>query len=159
VNESQREPRDEQSDGFDEAEGFEIPVQDAERELPTASADGPDWTRTRQVRDDPESLGAEARKLWDAVYSQFLQPLVRSYPEAAGHLTTAGEELASAVRSLIRGNEQMWAGAGPRDAEPAETADVVEVLQDEDAPAPGDGAGAAGAVADDGPGQDQEAES
>jgi hypothetical protein len=128
VNDAQPEPRD---DEFDEAEAFEIPVQDAERGLPATAPDGTDWTRTQSVRDDPESLGAEARKLWDAVYSQFLQPLVRNYPEAAEHLTSAGDELASAVRSLIRGSEQLWAGAGPRTADPSEATDVVEVLQDE----------------------------
>lgn len=128
MNDAQPEPRD---DGFDEAEGFEIPVQDAERGLPATPQDGTDWTRTQSVRDDPESLGAEARKLWDAVYSQFLQPLVRNYPEAAEHLTSAGDELASAVRSLIRGSEQLWAGTGTRSADPSEATDVVEVLQDE----------------------------
>jgi hypothetical protein len=122
---------EERGEEFDEAEGFEIPVQDAERDLPAAPDDGTDWTRTQSVRDDPESLGAEARKLWDAVYSQFLQPVARNYPEAAGHLTNAGEELVSAVRSLIRGSEQLWAGSGPRTADPSEAADVVEVLQDE----------------------------
>jgi hypothetical protein len=131
VNDAQPEPRDEQFDEFDEAEGFEIPVQDAERGLPATPQDGTDWTRTQSVRDDPESLGAEARKLWDAVYSQFLQPLVRNYPEAAEHLTSAGDELASAVRSLIRGSEQLWAGTGARTADPSEATDVVEVLQDE----------------------------
>jgi len=131
VNDAQREPRDEQFDEFDEAEGFEIPVQDAERGLPATPQDGTDWTRTQSVRDDPESLGAEARKLWDAVYSQFLQPLVRNYPEAAEHLTSAGDELASAVRSLIRGSEQLWAGTGTRTADPSDATDVVEVLQDE----------------------------
>jgi hypothetical protein len=134
VNEPQREPRDE-SAGSDEAEGFEIPVQDAESGLPAAPDDGPDWTRTEPVRDDPESLGAEARKLWDAVYSQFLQPLVHNYPEAAGHLTNAGEELASAVRSLIRGSEQLWAGNSTRNADPSAGTDVVEVLQDDEEPA------------------------
>jgi hypothetical protein len=142
VNDAQREPRDEQSDEFDEAEGFEIPVHDAESGLPASPVDEPDWTRTESVRDDPESLGAEARKLWDAVYSQFLQPLVHNYPEAAGHLTSAGDELASAVRSLIRGSEQLWAGNSERNADPSAGTDVVvEVLQDE-APAeteePGD---------------------
>ena len=132
MNDAQREPRDEQSDEFDEAEGFEIPVHDAESGLPVAPHDGPDWTRTESVRDDPESLGAEARKLWEAVYSQFLQPLAQNYPEAAGHLTSAGEELASAVRSLIRGSEQLWAGNGTRHADPSAATDVVvEVLQDE----------------------------
>jgi hypothetical protein len=147
VNDAQREPRDEQFDEFDEAEGFEIPVQHADRDLPATAEDGTDWTRTQSVRDDPESLGAEARKLWDAVYSQFLQPLARNYPEAAGHLTTAGDELASAVRSLIRGSEQLWAGTGTRNADPSETADVVEVLQDE-APVNSEELG------DDGPEQD-----
>jgi hypothetical protein len=130
VNEAEREPRDED---LDEAEEFEIPVHDAEPGLPAASDDGPDWTRTEPVRDDPESLGAEARKLWDAVYSQFLQPLVHNYPEAAGHLASAGEEVASAVRSLIRGSEQLWAGDAAREADPSAATDVVEVLQvDED---------------------------
>lgn len=147
MNEAQRAPHGDGFDEVDEAEGFEIPVQDAERDLPVAPHDEPDWTRTQSVRDDPESLGAEARKLWDAVYSQFVQPLVRNYPEAAGHLTSAGDELASAVRSLIRGSEQLWAGTGPRTADPSEAADVVEVLQDE-APTTSD------EVGDDGPERD-----
>jgi hypothetical protein len=75
-------------------------------------------------------LGDEARKLWDAVLTQFVEPVVRSYPEAANHLSNAGAELASAVRSLIRGSEQLWAGSGPKAAEPS-TTDVVEVLEDE----------------------------
>jgi Family of unknown function (DUF5304) len=128
VNEAQDEPRDEE---------FDIPVRDAGGEpvdelsrVPERSEDGPDWTRTESVRDDPESLGDEARKLWDAVLTQFVEPVVRSYPEAANHLSNAGAELASAVRSLIRGSEQLWAGSGPKAAEPS-TTDVVEVLEDE----------------------------
>lgn len=135
MNEAQREPRDEQPEQSDEAEGFEIPVHDAEAGLPAPSDAGPDWTRNESVRDDPESLGAEARKLWDAVYSQFLQPLVHNYPEAAGHLTSAGEELASAVRSLIRGSEQLWAANSTREADTSAATDVVEVLLDDEAPA------------------------
>jgi len=118
-----------------EEEEFDIPVRDAERAaapaVPETPDDGTDWTRARAVRDDPESLGEEARKLWDAVRSQFVEPLVRNYPEAAGHLSSAGAELASAVRSLIRGSEQLWAGSGPRDADASAAADVVEVLDDE----------------------------
>jgi Family of unknown function (DUF5304) len=128
VNEAQDEPRDEE---------FDIPVRDAGGEpvgeqsrVPETSEDWPDWTRTESVRDDPESLGDEARKLWDAVLTQFVEPVVRSYPEAANHLSNAGAELASAVRSLIRGSEQLWAGSGPKAAEPS-TTDVVEVLEDE----------------------------
>jgi hypothetical protein len=117
-------------------EEFDIPVRDADEPgasvLPAASDDALDWTRTQSVRDDPESLGDEARKLWDAVRSQFVEPLLRNYPEAAGHLSSAGTELASAVRSLIRGSEQLWAGPGPRDPDPSAATDVVvEVLEDE----------------------------
>ena len=132
MNDAQREPREEQFDGFDELDGFDIPVHDAAPELPAAPQDGPDWTRAQSVRDDPESLGAEARKLWGAVYSQFLEPLVQNYPDAAGHLSKAGEELASAARSLIRGSEQLWAGSGPSSADPSTATDVVEVLEDEE---------------------------
>jgi Family of unknown function (DUF5304) len=128
VNEAQDEPRDEE---------FDIPVRDAGGEpaaepsrVPATAEDGSDWTRTESVRDDPESLGDEARKLWDAVLTQFVEPVARSYPEAANHLSNAGAELASAVRSLIRGSEQLWAGSGPKAAEPS-TTDVVEVLEDE----------------------------
>jgi Family of unknown function (DUF5304) len=135
VNEAQDEPRDEP---FDEVGEFDIPVRDAGGERAAGQADVPakpdeaaDWTRTESVRDDPESLGDEARKLWDAVLTQFVEPVVRSYPEAATHLSNAGAELASAVRSLIRGSEQLWAGSGPtKTAEPS-TTDVVEVLEDE----------------------------
>jgi len=116
-------------------EAFDIPVRDADEPgtsvLPAAPDDALDWTRTQSVRDDPESLGDEARKLWDAVRSQFVEPLLRNYPEAAGHLSSAGTELASAVRSLIRGSEQLWAGPGPRDTDPSAATDVVEVLEDE----------------------------
>ena len=134
MNEAQDEPRDE---AFDEVDEFDIPVRDAggdraagHANVPAAPDDVPDWTRTESVRDDPESLGDEARKLWDAVLTQFVEPVVRSYPEAATHLSNAGAELASAVRSLIRGSEQLWAGSGPKTAEPS-TTDVVEVLEDE----------------------------
>ena len=118
-----------------EEEEFDIPVRDAGEAavpaVPETPDEGLDWTRAQSVRDDPESLGVEARKLWDAVRSQFVEPLLRSYPEAAGHLSSAGGELASAVRSLIRGSEQLWAGSGPADADPSGAADVVEVLEDE----------------------------
>jgi hypothetical protein len=121
----------------EEAE-FDIPVREAP-DAAAAAADLPqddlDWTRTESVRDDPESLGEEARKLWDALRSQFVEPILRNYPEAAGHLSSAGVELASAVRSLIRGSEQAWAGAAGWNAEPSGAPDVVEVLEDE---TPGD---------------------
>ncbi|MBR7832179.1 DUF5304 family protein [Actinospica durhamensis] len=120
---------------------FDIPVTDSLTPAPTGRArnssapehpgDATDWTRAHAVRDDPESLGDEARKLWDAVRTQFVEPLLRNYPEAAGHLSSAGGELASAVRSLIRGSEQVWAGPGARAEDPAQAADVVDVLDDE----------------------------
>ena len=123
-------------DDEEEFEGFDIPVQDAGGgavpAVPDVPEDDLDWTRTESVRDDPESLGDEARKLWDALRSQFVEPVLRSYPEAAGHLTNAGAELASAVRSLIRGSEQLWAGGtDPGNADPSGAPDVVEVLEDE----------------------------
>jgi len=124
-----------------EDEEFDIPVTDSPPAAaaprsgasgaPEGLTDAPDWTRAKSVRDDPESLGDEARKLWDAVRTQFVEPLLRNYPEAAGHLSSAGGELASAVRSLIRGSEQVWAGPGARAEDPAQAADVVEVLDDE----------------------------
>jgi hypothetical protein len=118
-----------------EDEEFDIPVREAgdgaAPKVPEAADDALDWTRPQSVRDDPESLGEEARKLWDAVRSQFVEPLLRNYPEAAGHLSSAGGELASAVRSLIRGSEQLWAGSVPRDSDPSAATDVVEVLEDE----------------------------
>ena len=79
---------------------------------PAPVAPGADWTRTEPVRDDPGTLGEEARKLWDSVREQFVDPLVRNYPEAAGHLTTAGTELAAALRALVRGAEQRWTNGG-----------------------------------------------
>jgi hypothetical protein len=122
-------------------EEFDIPVTDSRPPVPAerppapgASEEpgyAPDWTRAQSVRDDPESLGDEARKLWNAVRTQFVEPLLRNYPEAAGHLSNAGGELVSAVRSLIRGSEQVWAGPGARAEDPAQAADVVEVLDDE----------------------------
>jgi hypothetical protein len=78
----------------------------------TPALPGADWTRTEPVRDDPGTLGEEARKLWDSVREQFVDPLVRNYPEAAGHLTTAGSELAAALRALVRGAEQRWTNGG-----------------------------------------------
>lgn len=136
-------------------EEFDIPVRDAggesapaqreEAGAPEAAGEPVDWTWTKSVRDDPESLGAEARKLWDAVRSQFVEPLMHNYPEAAGHLSKAGTELASAVRSLIRGSEQLWAGSGQPGGSGAEEADVVEVVEDEapKAEGPEDGQGPA----------------
>lgn len=146
MNEAQDEPRDEPFDEpFDQVGEFDIPVRDAAGEraaeqprVPARPDEPTDWTRTESVRDDPESLGDEARKLWDAVLTQFVEPVARSYPEAASHLSNAGSELASAVRALIRGSEQLWAGSGPKTAEPSTTTDVVEVLEDE-APEDGDG--------------------
>ena len=138
MNEAQDEPRDEAFDApFDEVGEFDIPVRDAGGDraaepprVPARPDQDADWTRTESVRDDPESLGDEARKLWDAVLTQFVEPVARSYPDAANHLSNAGAELASAVRALIRGSEQLWAAPGPKTAEPS-TTDVVEVLEDE----------------------------
>jgi hypothetical protein len=142
VNDAQDEPRDEP---FDEVDEFDIPVTEAGAEQPVLAPrapvgpqDGTDWTRTHSVRDDPESLGDEARKLWDAVRTQFVEPIMRNYPDAAEHISSAGVELASAVRSLIRGSEQLWAGSGSRTADPSAAADVVEV-QEDDAPEDDDG--------------------
>jgi hypothetical protein len=106
----------EQSDAANrpEDDGEEIPVVEmtpAERHPAPTSAQA-DWTRTEPVRDDPGTLGEEARRLWDSVREQFVDPLVRNYPEAAGHLTTAGTELAAALRALVRGAEQRWTNGG-----------------------------------------------
>jgi len=98
--------------------GEEIPVVELSPSAPPAkrppapTAPGADWTRTEPVRDDPGTLGEEARKLWDSVREQFVDPLVRNYPEAAGHLTTAGTELAAALRALVRGAERRWTNGG-----------------------------------------------
>jgi hypothetical protein len=100
-------------------DGEEIPVVEVTPSsvAPAARPPAPvapeaDWTRTEPVRDDPGTLGEEARKLWDSVREQFVDPLVRNYPEAAGHLTTAGTELAAALRALVRGAEQRWTNGG-----------------------------------------------
>lgn len=103
-------------DEHGEADGDEIPVVEhpdtsVSRAPATTGADS-DWTRTEPVRDDPGTLGEEARRLWDSVREQFVDPLVRNYPEAAGHLTTAGSELAAALRALVRGAEQRWTNGG-----------------------------------------------
>jgi hypothetical protein len=103
-------PEDPEGDG-------EIPVveiDDQPESAPAARVETPrpegDWTRTDRVRNDPGSLAQEANKLWEAVRDQFVDPVLRSYPEAAGHLTSAGSEIAAAVRALIRGDEQRWLG-------------------------------------------------
>jgi hypothetical protein len=73
-----------------EHDGEEIPVVEvhpAEPPVarpPATTGANPDWTRTEPVRDDPGTLGEEARRLWDSVREQFVEPLVRNYPEAAG---------------------------------------------------------------------------
>jgi hypothetical protein len=96
------------------ADGEHIPV----IETPPATArpaETPtqgDWTRTDRVRDDPGTLSEEARNLWGAVRDQFVEPLLRDYPGAAGHLTTAGTELAAALRALVRGAERRWMDSG-----------------------------------------------
>jgi hypothetical protein len=122
-----------------EDEGADIPVVEVEPAAPPARAGsgvpsaprapGPDWTRDEPVRDDPGTLGEEARKLWDAVRDQFVDPLLRNYPEAAGHLSTAGSEFAAALRALIRGAERRWTDSeqNPEDGRDGRTA------QDEDA--------------------------
>jgi len=115
-------------------DSFDIPVLDApEPPAPSPAAPGPaetspaeadrDWTRTDSVRDDPGTLGDEARKLWDAVRDQFVEPILRNYPEAAGHLSSAGLEFASAFRALVRGNEQRWTGKPPSDRPEDTTSD------------------------------------
>lgn len=95
-------------------DGDEIPVVEIApvSRPPATTARGSDWTRTEPVRDDPGTLGEEARRLWDSVREQFVDPLVRNYPEAAGHLTTAGTEFAAALRALLRGAEQRWTNGG-----------------------------------------------
>ncbi len=82
---------------------------------PATTAPDADWTRTEPVRDDPGTFGEEARRLWDSVREQFVDPLVRNYPEAAGHLTTAGTELAAALRALVRGAERRWTEGGEQE--------------------------------------------
>ncbi|HEY3866998.1 MAG TPA: DUF5304 family protein [Actinocrinis sp.] len=111
-----------ESDPFED-EGESIPVTEvapvsAARAPVEASGSGDDWTRTDPIRDDPGTFGEEARRLWDTLRGQLVDPLLRNYPEAAGHLTTAGSEVAEALRSLLRGAEQRWTGSGgerPRD--------------------------------------------
>lgn len=72
-----------------------------------------DWTRGDSVRDDPGTLGEEVRKLWEVVHNHFVDPVLRNYPEAAGHLGSAGLEVASAFRALLRAGEQRWTGKPP----------------------------------------------
>jgi Family of unknown function (DUF5304) len=125
-------------DSSEADEGFEIPVLDTTsvvgpapggQELQdaaagqSAAARAGDWTRTESVRDDPGTLSEEARKLWDAVRDQFVDPLLRNYPEAAGHLSSAGLEFASAFRALVRGSEQRWTGKPPSEQTDDEPAD------------------------------------
>ncbi len=111
------EPQDAFTGRFAQAEGDEgdeIPVVEMSPigRPPATTSPAPDWTRTEPVRDDPGTLGEEARRLWDSVREQFVEPLVRNYPEAAGHLTTAGSEFAAALRALVRGAEQRWTNGG-----------------------------------------------
>lgn len=101
----------------EEQDGEDIPVVEMNpvnpvSHPPATTAPDTDWTRTEPVRDDPGTLGEEARRLWDSVREQFVDPLVRNYPEAAGHLTTAGTELAAALRALVRGAERRWTNGG-----------------------------------------------
>jgi Family of unknown function (DUF5304) len=124
-------------DGDDE--GADIPVVEVEPAAPparpgsgvpsAARPPAPDWTRAEPVRDDPGTLGEEARKLWDTVRDQFVDPLLRNYPEAAGHLSTAGSEFAAALRALVRGAERRWTDSEqhPEDGSDGRTA------KDEDA--------------------------
>jgi uncharacterized protein DUF5304 len=110
-------------------EGADIPVVEIEPAATVVPAREPDWTRTDPVRDDPGTLGEEARKLWDSVREQFVDPLLRNYPEAAGHLSTAGSEVAAALRALVRGAERAWTDSGEqhpedgRDGRPAKDED------------------------------------
>ena len=101
-------------DGAGHENEEEIPVVEmpSAAHPPATTAPAPDWTRTEPVRDDPGTLGEEARRLWDTVREQFVDPLVRNYPEAAGHLTTAGTEFGAAVRALVRGAERRWTDSG-----------------------------------------------
>jgi hypothetical protein len=101
----------------DPEEDGEIPVveiDDRPQSAAAARVETPnplgDWTRTDRVRNDPGTLAQEALKLWEAVRDQFVNPALRNYPEAAGHLSTAGSEITAAVRALIRGDEQRWMG-------------------------------------------------
>jgi mevalonate pyrophosphate decarboxylase len=57
-------------------------------------------------------MGEEVRKLLGAVRDQFVDPLLRNYPEAAGHLSSAGSEIAAALRALVRGAERQWTDHG-----------------------------------------------
>ena len=110
------EPSSEPLEVFED-EGESIPVTEVAPVSPArapveASGSGDDWTRTDPIRDDPGTFGEEARRLWDTLRGQLVDPLLRNYPEAAGHLSTAGSEVAEALRALLRGAEQRWTGSG-----------------------------------------------
>lgn len=116
-----------------DAEGPHDPGEDEDAAIPVVEVDpaaapapahppvpadkGADWTRADPVRDDPGTLGEEARRLWDSVREQFVDPLLRNYPEAAGHLSTAGSEFAAALRALVRGAERRWTDNGEQHPE------------------------------------------
>jgi hypothetical protein len=90
----------------------------ADRPGPADPADlvagGPrDRARSGSAAEDPGTLGEEVRKLWEVVQSHFVEPVLRNYPEAAGHLTSAGLEVASAFKAMVRGSEQRWTGKPP----------------------------------------------
>ena len=74
---------------------------------------GPGSTRPTAMREDFGTLADEGRKLWEAVETRIVAPVVHSYPEVARHLGAAGRELIAAFQAAVRNQEQVWRDPRP----------------------------------------------
>ena len=99
----------------------------------------PGSTGPTTIREDLGTLAEEGRRLYEAVETRFVTPLVRSYPEVARHLGAAGREIAAAFRTAVSGQEQAWrdrTGPGGADAQ-QEKITVERVDSDQEPPESG----------------------
>jgi len=92
---------------FDDQPGRREPVQEAPATEERTSARG-DSTGPTTIREDLGTFAEEGRKLWEAVETRVVAPMIRSYPDVARHLGAAGREVVAAYRSALRDQEQVW---------------------------------------------------
>jgi hypothetical protein len=86
----------------------------------------PGSTRPTTMREDFGTLADEGRKLWEAVETKIVAPVIRSYPEMARHLGAASRELVAAYQAAVRSQEQVWREQHPGSAREKITVERVE---------------------------------
>lgn len=86
----------------------------------------PDSTGPTTIREDLGTLAEEGRKLWEAVETRIVAPMIRSYPDVARHLGTAGREVIAAYRTALRNQEQVWREQHPEHGQEKITVERVD---------------------------------